>query len=405
MILSNVKMALATLAAYKIRSFLTMLGIIVGVFSIVLVVSLGEGLKTDIQEQVDEFGSDLVVLTPNRAVERDVNGEIISTNLLAGLGGAPFTQEQFSEVRKVPGVKSAVSQMLVDSGATLVNGNRTIDGVLLAGTQQNYPEVISQELVSGQFFTDKSESIVLSESLAIELFNDSAPLARTIKIKDSNLAVIGVIEDIELSVPGVGDASKIAFVPVEIAKELTGTQALYSEIDVKVENFETIDQTASSIRNVLFDLRGDEDFSYLAGDETADAINSTFGIVTRFLSAIASIMFIVGGIGVMNVMLTTVSEREYEIGIRKAIGAPRSTILWQFLIEAVVLSILGAVFGVIFAYLAGLLIVAYTDLSIGVSWPIIGFALLSATVVGVIFGLAPALKASRKDPIAALRRQ
>lgn len=405
MIWDNIKMAMSTLMAYKTRSILTILGIVIGVFSIVLVVSLGEGLKNDIQNQVDEYSSNLIVLSTNRSIERDINGDIVKTNFFTTDKSPDFTEQQFNDIKKIDGVEAGAASMLIDSGATLINGSRSVENVTLAGATTNLPDVLSQSIVAGQFYSASSKSIVISQSLAKALFSEDAPLARTIQIKGIDLTVIGVVESTEIDIPGVGDTSNIAYVPIDVAESITGSDVAYDEIDLLVDSTFDIGAVSSDIRSKMVELRSAEDFSYLAGDETTEVINSTFDILTRFLSVIAAIIFLIGGVGIMNIMLTTVSEREHEIGIRKSIGAPRRSVLLQFLIEAVVLSVLGAIVGIILAYITGLIIVAYTDLSIGVSWMVIAFSLVSAILIGAMFGLAPALKASRKDPIAALRRQ
>jgi len=404
--LSSIKIAFNTLRASKSRSFLTMLGVIIGVASVILIVSLGDGLKKDLQKSTDNIGPDIVHLTTGSSITRDDEGNIESLNRLAANNGINFTKKQYDLVKNTKGVVDVNGITTLDQAANLTQNGEKAEGVIVFATGHNYADITGKDVESGQFFGEDSvESVVLGIDVALDLFGSEAPLARSLNYKGKELTVIGVMERYELSSPLLVDIDNAIYIPTNLAKEFSDGKVDFQEIRFQVENVDEIDTVTNDVEESLAEARGEVDFSYTKSEESELLLEQTLDNVTGFISAIAFISLLVGGIGIMNIMLAVVSERSYEIGIRKSIGAPNSSIITQFLVEAVVLSVLGALIGIVLAYILGFFISAYIGISFGFSLEIIAFALLVSLIVGLVFGIAPALKAARKNPIEALRNR
>lgn len=410
MFLVNLKMALASIRSSKIRSILTMLGVIIGVMSVVTIVSLGNGLVGAVEDQVSEFGADLVQVNPGDFIIRDENGDVESFNPAALFSNERLDEDDLAIIRQTEGVSLAVPL------ATLVRDvsflDQTIQKSTIIATEPELLSILGQEIEDGQFITPdirNPRSIVLGHGIANTLFSDGAAIGRSIKIQNKDFTVIGVLAEYESALSGLGfgpDFNDIIYTPLTALEEFGEEGVFFNEIDFRVDDATRLDETINRVDTALLEARGGErDFTVSKPAEFLDVITSVLNQVTIGVTAIALISVLVGGIGIMNIMFVSVTERTREIGIRKSIGATNAQILWQFLIESIVISIIGALIGIGLALGIGLGVQLATDFSPQLSPTFLGIVVASSIAVGVTSGLAPAMNAARKNPIEALRHE
>ncbi len=406
MLSEDVKTGIASVRKARFRSFFTMLGIIIGVVSVISIVSLGEGVKRQITGQVADLGSNLITVRPGKLVNRDENGKVGSVNLFASTGIASLTSQDVESIRKVKGVQAAASMGTI-SGLPSYNDKDFAEGVIVV-TTSDLTKVIDHQVEFGSFFTNdasNSSSAVIGPGVAEKLFNETVPIGKTITIRDKDFKVDGIFEPFkEVPITSGIDLNNAVFLPEEAVKELTGTTVPIYEILVKANSDQAIPAAASGIESVVrANHDGQEDFTVLKQDEVSVASDELLGLLTKMIVGMAGITLLVGGIGIMNVMLVSVTERTKEIGIRKAIGATNRQIRSQFMIEATILSVWGVVIGIIIAGLSNIVLRIFTDLEPVLQWQPIVLASVISIAIGVLFGVIPAIKASRKDPIESLR--
>lgn len=396
----------------KLRSFLTMLGVIIGVASIIMVMSIGSGAQGLILNQVKSIGANVIGVFPGKAEKNappaSVMGITITTLTYNDLVA-------IKDKRNVPGVIDVVGY---SKGVSTVSWrNRNID-TNISGTTTGYIKVENSEVVSGRFFTQSEEKnlarvAVLGYDVKKELFGNSDAVGKKIKIKKLSFEVIGVMG--ERGTVAFQDYDNQILVPIStMQKMILGVNHL-GLIRVKVNKNSNMDNVKSDIEHTLrnkhdiFDNSGDsDDFTVRSSDEALDLIGVITDSLKIFLVAMAALSLIVGGIGIMNIMLISVNERTGEIGLRKSVGANNRDILYQFLAEAVFITliggIIGVVFGVIISYLISLAMnVAGYDWVFVISPLSITMGIIVSVFVGIIFGLYPAKKATNLSPIEALR--
>ncbi len=409
MIKTNFSMAIASIMRSKWRSFLTMLGIIVGVISVVMIFSLGEGIKHQVSSQLGDLGSDLVVVRSGKLINRDTDGGIASINWSAAFGQSTLTEQDYDSLKKLESLR-AVAPLTPVLGVVESDSGTPVDAnsVVLATTPQ-IRDVLNQDVESGEFFTTPDSNknvVVLGPAVAAKLFGEDSPVGHTITIRGVPFIVRGVMPISKPSPLSIAssDFNQALFIPYPAAKALVGGSLPIREIHLKLASETNTKVAVAEINAAMLESHGrTEDFTVLEPKDFIGVVDKAFKLFTTFIGAVAAISLIVGGIGIMNVMLVSVSERTHEIGIRKAIGATNQQILGQFMVEALMLSFFGGLFGIIGSVLCGALIRYYTELKPVFVPQVIAVAVLTATGVGIVFGIAPAIKAARKDPIRALR--
>ncbi len=407
MIAVNVKMAFSSMRSAKIRSFLTMLGVIIGVASVVLTVSLGEGIKNEVVGKIEETNSSRIVVVPGKPIERDQNGRVTGINIASLLGSSSLNEKDFTLVAALPGVQTTVPFAIISSSPT-APGQLPLPSVFVAATTSDAPKVINQKVVEGSFFEEEDAMrnlAIIGSDVAEAFFQDSAPIGRKISIRGTDFIVRGVLE--RSTTPNLNfglSYNSAILIPIEAGKRINNSTIDFQEIQVLATDGSKTPEVAIAIEeNLAGNHAGQIDFSVFEKDEFLSITDQLFRVITAFVAAVAGISLFVGGVGIMNIMLVSVTERTKEIGIRKALGASNSQILSQFLVEAVALSFMGGVIGVGLAIVAGVAITVSTDLQPSFEPKIIIVAFAVSTLIGIVFGITPALKASRKDPIESLR--
>ena len=410
LLITNIKMAFASLRSSKLRAALTMLGIIIGVVSVVTFISFGEGLKNQVTDEIRQFGDDFLQVAPGKLVTRDDEGNIEDFDFAAKFGATPFNEKDLKGIQSLENVSTASGVMIV-SGKTSANGKEATSSSTIA-TTPDMLLILNQEVEEGSFLDNNIKNdftVVLGKKVATDLFGETATaIGRTVQIKNKNFTVIGVMaqHDSILTSGSFGsDFNSFAYITFEAGKQLTNGAVQIMEIDIRVADIEKTDETIDDISAMLIKNRGDDDFSITKPEEFLTITNKILSLLTTAVVAIASISVLVGGIGIMNIMFVTVSERTREIGIRKAIGATNNQIMSQFLIESIVITMLGTVVGFLASALITLIVRMTTEFSPVITPTSVIIATIAAVTFGVVFGIVPAAKAARKDPIEALRHE
>lgn len=397
-----VKYTLKILSRNKLRSFLTALGVIIGVWAVILLVAIGNGLKVYIEEQFSELGTNLIFILPGAYF--DNQGKVRMSGDMGALGGAEFNEKDVQELKKVTGVKR-VAPAAFKTAAAAFGRNQVLADVI--GSTADLKETRKLEAEKGRFFTPAEEKrgrkvVVLGSQIAEDLFDQEDPIEKKIEIDDRRFTVIGVLEKKGGGPMGGGGipVDSMVYAPYKAVWTLTERKS-FNFIFLEAENEKQVEALKKEAQKVLAERYNEEDFSIMEQTELLGMISEILGVLTAGLAGIAAISLIVGGVGIMNIMYVTVAEKTREIGLRKAIGATNKEIKNQFLTEAAILSLVGGIIGLFLSALSTLILNRFFPAKI-TFWSI-GLALLVSTGVGIIFGLAPARRAAKFSPVEALR--
>ncbi len=387
-----IRLSLRALIANKLRSVLTTLGIIIGVFAIILLVSLGSGLQKYITAQISSLGSNLIFVIPGAPGGARSPGGIVANKLL--LSDAQTLSFRLKNIADVAPV--------IQQAATVKYKNKTDKGVSVAGSTYNYNQLLNIPIEKGISFTKAQEQsgakvVIVGQTLVTKLFDGGDPIGKSIIVGNSRFTIIGILAK-RGSVFGIDEDNTIGM-PITIAQREFGINNV-NVIYLSAKSPDLIPTVMDQATRILLRRLSADDFNLQTQDTALSTINNVTNILSIALGGIASIALLVGGIGVANIMLVSVTERTKEIGLRKALGAKRKDILLQFLLEAVMLSVGGGLVGIILG-LGASLIIAKIFVSQVTPWSIF-LAFSFSVAVGVIFGMAPAIKASKLSPIEAL---
>ena len=392
-----------TLTLNKMRTGLAILGIVIGIGSVITLISLGQGSQQSIENQIQSLGSNLLTVSPSRQNSGGVMGQSGGVTSLV-LADAKAIEENFSNtlVNKVSPEYSNRSQVIA---------SRNNSNVSVIGVYPTYAEIRKVIMDKGIFISDRDVSsmtkvAVLGPTTATDLFGETNPIGKTIKIGNQTLKVIGVT--VSKGGSGFNNPDDMIYVPLTTAqKQIFGRDNLTS-IAVEAKTKEVMVQAQDEIGYLLLNQHKlnnptDADFTIMSQNDLLNTVSQVTGTLTALLGGIAAISLLVGGIGIMNIMLVTVTERTREIGLRKALGAKKKTIITQFLIESILLTFIGGVIGMIFGITASFLISKIMNLAYVISLSSIALAMGVSSLIGIIFGLYPARKAANLQPIEALR--
>ena len=393
-------MAWASLIANKMRSILTMLGIIIGVAAVIALVSIGNGVKQDIQNSISSLGSNLLMVMPGAPRTPGVRPSAGSMKSLK--------VSDYEAISKLDGVKAA-SPMTNGSYVVIYQNKNWTTSV--SGVSYNYLDVNNWSMKSGRFLSEKNVQnrervAVVGKTVVKNLFGDEDPVGAEIRVKNIPFRIIGVLNSKGSGAMG-NDQDDMVIIPYTTAMERVEGVDYLRMIYVVGKDENGIDRLQSDIENLLRVRHGIkdtnlDDFNIQNMNSIMETMEETTGTLTLFLGAVAAISLVVGGIGIMNIMLVSVTERTREIGVRKALGATYSVIVTQFLIEAVVISLMGGIIGIILGIGSSKRIGMASGMSTVISIPTIVMSFAFSMAIGLIFGIYPARKAAKLNPIDAL---
>lgn len=401
----NIKIAFQSLFLNKLRSALTMLGIIIGVGAVVAVMSIGTGAQDSVIKSIQGIGSNLVIVMPGNR-----QSDLGALNQFSSSGKESLKLQDVEAIQKyakhiegvIPVILSAAPTVYMNKGSS----------VSIYASSENAVNVYNFEIETGKFFSksdaaNSANVAVLGKTIKDKLFGDSNPIGKSIKIMGKNFKVIGTVKSKGTNTFGQDQDNTIA-IPITTAMNKLYGQNYINLIMAKTSSEKEMDIASEEITRILkkqHGIKADEknDFSIQSQTEILNTLSAVTNIFTIAISSIAAISLLVGGIGIMNIMLVSVTERTREIGIRKAIGAKNKDILTQFLTESVVLSLTGGLMGIVFAFIISLLLNKYSPISTSISLSSIVLAISFSTFVGLFFGIYPAMRAARLNPIEALR--
>lgn len=400
----TVRIALRAVAANKVRSGLTMLGIIIGVGAVVAMVSIGAGAKQDITNRIQGLGSNLITVIPG------AGGSPFGAGARQALGSA--TNLNIKDAEAIEGSIPTVVRLSPEysSRAQVIYQNQNINGSI-NGVTPDYAKVRNADVAVGRFIDDadlraSNRIAVIGQNITTDLFDGNDPIGKLIKVNNLPFTVVGVLSS--KGGTGFNSPDDTIFVPLTTAQNrLFGADNL-SQIGVQINDDDAMDQAVEDIGWLLLSRHGlsdpdEADFRIMNQQDILQTMSQVTGTMTILLGGIAGISLIVGGIGIMNIMLVSVTERTREIGLRKAVGAKRRDILKQFLTESVTLSLIGGLVGILLGLGGARLISMIGGMTTIVTANSVLLAFVFSSAIGVFFGIYPAMRASRLSPIEALK--
>lgn len=400
---SHLQNARQSLRSSRSRTLLTVLGIMIGVASITTILSLGGGASQIVSKQVEALGGNLAVIRPGAG----------NSNFLAdiaapqhqGFTTSTLTSDDFTEIAKLPHVKAAAP-------ISILNGNIAAEhdapvGTPIVVTDPSLASIDDLKIDTGEFLDSSisSNTAVVGPSLARAVFGTIDALGKTVYIRGQAFTVIGVLKSMNQPINYNNvDFDNSIIIGQSIGSELSAGLMQIQQINIRSDSVNNLPSVVNDINQLLIKRHlGDKDFTVLASSDISRPTNQLFYAVVSVTTAIAAISLLVGGVGIMNIMLVNVAERTREIGIRKAVGAHTTDIVWQFLIESLALSISGGFLGYALGYGLAFVVSTFLPFEPSFTWQIAVTALGVSVLVGTVFGIYPAIRAARHDPIEALR--
>jgi len=399
---THFRLAKESLRRNRARTFLSALGIAIGVASIVLILSLTGGINKLISANDSKDNANLILVRPSTAKDttKNVIDELSNNNQFTK---SNLTLDDISRIKEIDNVANVAP--IAISSAPIISNEKSHGPFNVVASNYEIFDVINLPLFSGEYLNEKmpENSCLIGYDTAMTLFGGPEALTQTLIYNNQRFIVMGVLERQEnpINYNGV-DFDNSVIINVEHAKSFE-TSIQIQQINIRTSTTGQVNETASSIKQKLVENKGQNTVQVVAGNEDLHPAGSMLSIVSMMLTIVAGISIIVGGVGIMNIMLVSVSERTREIGIRKAVGATAGNILTQFLFESTILSISGGVMGFALGYIGAFLIQLITPFAPHISWEIVTITAVVSLVTGILFGIYPALKAANKDPIVSLK--
>lgn len=386
------RLSINALLANKMRSILTTLGVVIGVFSVILLVSLGSGLQSYITNQITGLGSNILFVVPGKIGGGQGPGE--------GVNKLTLTNVKYLEERLQ---NNALISPLISKITTVKYANKSNKNTNIWGVSSSFPDIIKTKITKGTFFTKSQEGngskvAVIGPTVVKNLFPNTDPIGKKITISGGKYTIIGLSASRGSSFGQ--DQDNVVTIPITAAKKQFSIN-LVNEIFISANSPELVNLVKKRIQKILLTRLEEDDFTIMGQEQILSTVTNITNVLTIALGGIAAISLVVGGIGVMNIMLVSVTERTKEIGLRKALGARRQDILTQFLLEAVMLSLLGGTIGILLGLGASEIVAIFFFANV-TPWSVI-LAFVFSVAVGIIFGMTPAIRASKLSPIEALR--
>ena len=402
--LEHFRTARESLKRTRLRTLLTVTGVAIGVASITTILALSSGITHIFDSQVASAGNSIALIRPSQEPAKLI--DLGNPTPVNAYSTSPLTQQDVDTVRSIKGV-ARVAPLMTLSGSVRTKDDSPEASTVLATTPE-FSQITPVTIESGQFIDDSSQAdmAVIGEQLAVDLFGTDQVIGKLFSIRGQPFTVIGVMkrQNAPINYNNV-DLDHTAVITLESGLLFNGGVAQIQQINVKVAKNASMAAVKQTIGDRLIKSHDNErDFDVLTGSEISEPNNRLFIIVNFVMGIIASISLLVGGIGIMNIMLVSVTERTREIGLRKAVGASSGSIVTQFLIEALIIGIFGGLLGYIGGYAVAFFISLFLPYDPAITWQIAAAAFGLSVGVGTIFGIYPAVRAARKDPIESLRR-
>jgi putative ABC transport system permease protein len=398
---SNARSAILSISTQRTRSILSSIGIAVGTIAIVLLISIARGVQTDISSQVRDFGVNLLIVLPGR-VDPD-------SMMNASIMGISHLRESHADsLRELNGVQRAVPLTFVGGGVQY--GEQSSPSSLVIATGPDWFRMRNMNLAEGELFDESqlNEPIMVLGGVAKRnLFGDEPALGKIVTLNQEEYRVVAVTQDQqqEQSLLSMGSFENVIYIPFDYVKEQLGGNLPIDRIMVQTVPELEPKEVIASVSQELSNALDENQFSVLTQEDLLGLIYRVLGILTWLLTGLTSIALFVGGVGIMTIMLMSVSERSKEIGIRKTVGANRRDIFSQFLVEAIILAVIGCTAGVIISWGVCLALITFTPVKPDLGLDIVGVSFAVAIGIGGIFGLLPAIRAATFDPVVALRNE
>ncbi|MDB5161968.1 MAG: putative Efflux transporter, permease protein [Candidatus Saccharibacteria bacterium] len=405
LLFTHIENARQSLKSNRLRSTLTMFGVMIGVASITTILTLSTGASKIVGDQVDQLGGNIAVIRPGTVSDTPLE-DLAQFPARQNFAASTLTENDFATILALPHVQ-AVAPLMVLTGGVKADSNAPSNTPIVA-TTSSFETISGLKVREGQFLDPElnPNTTVIGPQLSIDVFGTEESIGKTIQLRGTPFTVIGVLkrENNPINYNGV-DLDASAIIGIESGRLMNNGSLQIQQINVRSDSVDNLSQLIIDINKAILKNHASvADFSVLSGDQIAQPTNRLFYAIAGTTTAVAAISLLVGGIGIMNIMLVSVAERTREIGIRKALGATNSDIVWQFLIESLALSIGGGIIGYLSGYLLAFGISTFLTFDPVLNWQIAAVALGVSVVIGTVFGIYPAIRASRKDPISALRQ-
>jgi len=388
----------------RVRSALTMLGIAIGIASITAILSLSDGASKIVTNQVTALGGNIAVIRPGAPDDFSISVNQLQPS--SKYSTSTITEADISSIKSIEHVAS-VAPIMVLSGSIKADSTAPTGSPIVA-TTPDFNKIVNFKFGQGQFLdnTIEERAAVIGAQLSVNVFGTEVSIGRKITIRGKEFTIVGVLKMINNPINyNLIDFDNAVIIDYEAGKSMNQNAAQIQQIDIMADSSTNLKKAVENIDKIMIKNHSNErDFSILTGNQVARPTSRVFSIIAGVTTAIATISLVVGGVGIMNIMLVTVAERTREIGIRKAVGASNSDIMWQFLIESLALSLGGGIAGYIIGYILAFIISTFLTFLPAFSWQIAVVTLVVSVFTGTIFGLYPAIRAARKDPIESLHR-